>query len=248
MGAVYADCFLEHGALVAGLDLGESERSTRLREKYDNQFIFCRADVTSKTSLSNSLLQVETALGSPDVLINNAGIDSPPDAPAEEVGYFEDYPEESWDRVMTVNLKGVFLACQVYGKSMAARNSGSIVNVASIYGLVSPDQSIYQYRRDKGEVFFKPVAYSASKSGILNLTKYLATYWARDGVRVNTLTIAGVYNNQDDDFLDAYNKRIPIGRMANETDYNGALLFLASESSAYMTGSNLVIDGGWTAI
>jgi hypothetical protein len=117
--------------------------------------------------------------GTPTVLINNAAIDSPPSAPPEENGPFEDYPEESWDKVMDVNLKGVYLCCQVFGATMAKAGQGSIINVASIYGVVSPDQSLYEYRRQRGEVFFKPVAYSASKSGILNLTRYLAVYWGR---------------------------------------------------------------------
>jgi NAD(P)-dependent dehydrogenase (short-subunit alcohol dehydrogenase family) len=114
--------------------------------------------------------------------------------------------------------------------------------------MVSPDQNLYQYRRDRGEVYFKPVAYSVSKSGILNLSRYLAVYWAKLNVRVNSLTIAGVFNNQDKDFLDNYCSRIPLGRMANFNEYDGAVVFLASDSSSYMTGSNLILDGGWTAI
>jgi len=149
---------------------------------------------------------------------------------------------------MDVNLKGTFLACQAFGSKMANAGKGSIINVASIYGLVSPDQSLYEYRRETGEDFYKPVAYSASKSGIMNLTRYLSVYWAKTNVRVNTLTIAGVYNNQDQEFLNAYSSRIPIGRMAESDQYDGAVLFLASEASSYMTSSNLVVDGGWTAI
>ena len=160
----------------------------------------------------------------------------------------EDYPEDSWDKVIDVNLKGVFLCCQVFGAAMAKVNKGSIINIASIYGVVSPDQSLYAYRRNRGEVFYKPVAYSASKSGIFNLTRYLAVYWAEQNVRVNSLTIAGVFSNQDQAFLDVYCDRIPVGRMANVDEYNGSVLFLASKASHYMTGTNLVIDGGWTAI
>ena len=114
--------------------------------------------------------------------------------------------------------------------------------------MVSPDQSFYQYRRDRGEDFFKPIAYSVSKSGIINMTKYLAAYWANKNVRVNTLTLAGVGNDQDKEFLELYNRRIPIGRMATPQDYLGAIIFLSSESSSYMTGSNIIVDGGYTAI
>ena len=131
---------------------------------------------------------------------------------------------------------------------MAKVGKGSIINISSIYGLVSPDQSIYEYKRKNGEDFYKPVAYSASKSGVLNLTRYLSSYWAKKNVRVNSLTIAGVFNNQDPIFLNEYTSRIPIGRMANSDEYNGALVFLASSASSYMTGSNLIIDGGWTSI
>ena len=147
-----------------------------------------------------------------------------------------------------MNLKGTFLACQVFGPAIAENGKGSIINIASIYGIVSPDQSLYEYRRKKGENFYKPVAYSASKSGIMNLTRYLSVYWAKKNLRVNTLTIAGVFNNQDQDFLDAYLSRIPIGRMADESQYDGSVIFLASDASSYMTGSNLIVDGGWTAI
>ena len=113
---------------------------------------------------------------------------------------------------------------------------------------MSPDPDIYAYRQNRGEIFFKPVAYSSSKSAILNLTRYLATYWAKQNVRVNSITLAGVFNDQDPEFLDNYCGRIPIGRMAEASEYNGALIFLTSQASSYMTGQNLVVDGGWTSI
>lgn len=248
LGISYAKTFLELGSRVVGLDIIKSEQCDLLKYAYPDRFIFCNADVTNKNSLIDALKKTESNFGTPTVLVNNAAIDSPPSSPPEENGPFEEYPESSWDKVIDVNLKGVYLCCQVFGSSMAKGNKGSIINISSIYGLVSPDQSIYKYRRDRGEVFFKPVAYSASKSGILNLTRYLSVYWAKKNVRVNTLTIAGVFNNQENEFIDSYCGRIPIGRMANINEYNGALVFLASQSSSYMTGSNLIIDGGWTAI
>jgi len=248
LGSEYANEFLKRGARVVGLDLQASEASDTLAEQYPNNYLFCASDVTSKKSLEQVLNEIVSNFGAPTVLINNAALDSPPSAPPEEIGPFEEYPEESWDEVVDVNLKGVFLCCQVFGTAMAKSGKGSIINVASIYGVVSPDQNIYEYRRERGEVFYKPVAYSASKSGIYNFSRYLATYWAKQSVRVNSLTIAGVFNNQEQDFLDSYCGRIPIGRMANADEYNGAVLFLASPASSYMTGANMVIDGGWTAI
>lgn len=248
LGYEYACAFLESGAKVVGIDISRAGKTERLLAEYPDRFYFTIADVTKKIDLQAALNKIEQHFGTPTVLVNNAAIDSPPSASPAENGPYEEYPESSWDKVISVNLKGVHLCCQVFGAAMVKAQKGSIINIASIYGLVSPDQSIYDYRRERGEVFFKPVAYSASKSGILNLTRYLAVYWAKQNVRVNTLTIAGVFNNQEQLFLDAYNKRIPIGRMANASEYSSALIFLASEASSYMTGSNLILDGGWTAI
>lgn len=248
LGAEYANAFLARGAKVVGLDVGLTGRSEALAKAYPDTFLFAVADVTNKASLQAALLTIEREVGTPSVLINNAAIDSPPSAPPEENGPFEDYPEASWDKVVDVNLKGVYLCCQVFGAVMAKAQKGSIINVASIYGVVSPDQALYEYRRKRGEVFYKPIAYSASKSGILNLTRYLAVYWAKQNVRVNSLTISGVFNNQEQAFLDVYCGRIPVGRMANADEYNGSILFLASAASRYMTGHNLIVDGGWTAI
>lgn len=248
LGHEYALTFLQAGAKVIGLDIGLTQKTEKLLSKYPQHFYFLTVDVTKRSELIDALRDIEEHFGTPTVLVNNAAIDSPPSAPPSENGPYEEYPESSWDKVISVNLKGVHLCCQVFGAAMAKAKKGSIINIASIYGVVSPDQSIYDYRRERGEVFFKPVAYSASKSGILNLTRYLAVYWAKQNVRVNTLTIAGVFNNQEQEFLDAYNKRIPIGRMADPSEYSSALIFLASKASSYMTGSNLTLDGGWTAI
>lgn len=213
------------------------------------------ADVTERGTLETALAAITSRFGAPSGLVNNAAIDSPPDAPASENGPFEDYPASSWDKIMEVNVKGVMQCCQVFGKAMADEGRGSIINVASIYGTVSPDQSLYQYRRDRGEVFYKPVAYSASKSALYNLTRYLAVYWGPKGVRTNSITFAGVFNHQDAEFLKAYAPKIPLrqaGRehlhgMAMAADYVGPALFLLSDASGYMTGADLRIDGGFLA-
>ncbi len=248
LGLQYAKAFLSRDAKVAGLDIGESEAVRELQRSHPQQFMFVPGNVTDAASLVQASEAIEARFGRPTVLVNNAALDSPPDAPLSENGPFEDYPDSSFDRIMDVNVKGVYLCCKHFGKAMAAAGRGSIINISSIYGVVSPDQSIYQYRRDRGETYFKPVAYAVSKSALLNLTRYLATYWGRQGVRVNSLVLAGVSNGQDAQFVAAYNARIPIGRMAAQDEYNGAVLFLASPASRYMTGSTLVVDGGWTAI
>jgi NAD(P)-dependent dehydrogenase (short-subunit alcohol dehydrogenase family) len=204
-------------------------------------------DVTDRAAIERATAWIAENWGVPHVLVNAAALDSPPDAPAEEVGPVETYPEASFDEVMDVNVKGTFLCCQVIGAQMAEAGRGSIVNISSVYGMLSPMQDVYDFRRANGKTFFKPVAYSVSKSALYNLTRYLATYWARSGVRVNTLTLAGVWNEQPQDFLDAYTARMPIGRMADAREAVGPVVFLASDASSYVTGANVVADGGWSA-
>lgn len=250
LGTGFVRRLLEHGARVAVFDaLGGEEAAERFGEAgRDPAVLFAKVDVTSRASIAEGAAAIERRWG--DVaygLINNAALDSPPDAPIEENGPFETYPEASFDRVMDVNVKGVLLACQVLGAQMAAAGRGSIVNVSSIYGMVSPDQRLYEYRRKSGEPFFKPVAYSVSKSALFNLTRYLATYWGPRGVRVNTVTFGGVLDNQDPAFLAEYERKVPLGRMARKGEYDGAMVFLMSDASTYMTGANLVLDGGLTA-
>ena len=248
LGRQFCRALAEAGAKVAILDQRIDEPAVaRHFGELARSLVTVTADITKRASLEAGLDEITQKLGTPEVLINNAALDSPPGACSEENGPFETYPEASWDKVLEVNLKGVFLCCQVFGGAMAVAGRGSIINISSIYGLVSPDQRIYEYRRNNGQAFFKPVPYSASKSGVLNLTRYLATYWAPHGVRVNTLTFAGVFNNQDEGFLKPYCAKVPLGRMAREDEYNGAVVFLASDASSYMTGSNMVLDGGFTA-
>jgi NAD(P)-dependent dehydrogenase (short-subunit alcohol dehydrogenase family) len=222
----------EHGARVAVFDL----RSQRFS-----------VDVTDRAAIEGATEAVVREWGVPHVLVNAAALDSPPDAPAEEVGPVESYPEASFDEVMNVNVKGTLLCCQVIGARMAGEGRGSVVNVSSVYGMLSPVQDLYEFRRREGDEFYKPIAYSVSKSALYNLTRYLATYWAKSGVRVNTLTLAGVWNDQPREFLDAYAARIPVGRMADAQEVVGPVVFLASDASSFVTGSNLVADGGWSA-
>jgi NAD(P)-dependent dehydrogenase (short-subunit alcohol dehydrogenase family) len=230
------------GQIGAAIVQGLEERGARVAV-FDLEADPFRVDVTDRSALEAAVDEV----GTPHVLVNAAALDSPPDAPPEEVGPVESYPETSFDRVMEVNVKGTFLACQVVGARMAAAGRGSIVNISSIYGMLSPVQDVYEFRRRGGEEFFKPIAYSVSKSALYNLTRYLATYWAKSGVRVNTLTLAGVANEQPEEFADAYTQRMPLGRMADVREVVGPVVFLASDASSYVTGANLVADGGWSA-
>ncbi len=251
LGRQFTRALLGHGARVAILDEAAGDEAAvaagfgEISEHPD--LLFVPADVTDRSSIERALQQVEQRWGPPQGLINNAALDSPPSAPVSENGPFETYPEGSWNRVMDVNVGGVLRCCQVVGGRMAECGGGSIVNIGSIYGLVSPDQGLYTHMATDEGPFVKPVAYAASKSALLNLTRYLATYWGAKNVRVNTLTFGGVFNGQDEQFVEGYTARVPLGRMANEDDYNGAIIFLMSRASAYMTGSNMVMDGGWTA-
>ena len=188
LGSVYAKGLAERGMRVAIVDVAGGDPPGGVR--------LLRADVTDRAAIQQALAELESDWGTPHLLVNNAALDSPPDAPAEAVGPFETYPESSFDAVMDVNVKGVVVCSQVVGGAMARAGRGSVVNVSSVYGMLSPVQDLYAFRRAGGEEFFKPVAYSVSKSAILNLTRYLATYWAKAGVRVNTLTLAGVWNDQ----------------------------------------------------
>lgn len=210
---------------------------------------FYSVDITQKNTIEKALTDLSNAWGIPHILVNNAGIDTQPSAPPEVSGPFENFPEEVFREVVNVNLTGTFLCSQVVGSKMAEAGRGSIINMGSIYGMLSPIQDIYAYKAEKtGVPFIKPVAYSASKSGVYNLTRYMATYWGKKGVRVNTMTPSGVFRDtQDAEFQKNYCARMPIGRMAQPDEYNGALIYLASDASTYMTGANLVIDGGWSA-
>ena len=247
IGRNHSQALADAGAIVIACDLDEGaaeDVASTLGPSHMGRGL----DVTNPGSLSALREELLERYGTIDILVNNAAINDMVENPtlAAELSKFENYPLTLWKRVLDVNVTGVFLCCQVFGAVMAARRSGSIVNIASTYGVVAPDQSIYR-TPDGAQPFFKSPAYPASKGAVIMLSKFLATYWGSNGVRVNTLSPGGVENNQAEYFIENYSAKTPLGRMAAPSDYMGALVFLASDASAYMTGHNLLVDGGWTA-
>ncbi len=251
LGRQYVKVLSDAGAKVAIFDIANTMNSVVAPIIDAKGASLHIVDITKKDDVQKGFEEVKEKFGVPEILVNNAGIDAPPDAPASTTGPFEDFPEEVWDAVIDSHLKGMVFMSQEFIRSIrGAGKEGSIINVSSTYGVVSPDQSIYEFKRRDGGEFFKPVAYSVAKSGVLNFTRWLAEYCRAAGVpvRVNTLVPGGVYNNQPQEFVEEYNKRTILGRMARPDEYNAAILFLASnKASSYMTGSTLVVDGGWTA-
>lgn len=254
IGAEFVKEFHKRGSRVAVVsrhaDKARGEKVLGSAVADSENTAFYSVDIQKKAEINAMLDDIESRWGAPDVLINNAGIDTQPSAPPEVSGPFEEFPEEVFREVVDINLVGTFLMTQaVGGRMIKAGKGGSIINIGSIYGMVSPVQDIYAYKKElTGVPFIKPVAYSAAKSGIYNLTRYCATYWGKAGIRVNTFTPSGVWRDtQDDNFHKNYEARMPIGRMAQADEYNGAMVFLASDASKYMTGSNVIMDGGWTA-
>jgi NAD(P)-dependent dehydrogenase (short-subunit alcohol dehydrogenase family) len=237
------------GANVVATDLDASacDALAQELEREDVRALGVAADITDRGALERLREAARDAFGAIDVLVNNAAIDDKFDPGADlESSRFENYSLERWRRSLDVNVTGTFLCCQVLGGQMAQRGSGSIVNIASTYGIVAPDQSLYR-APDGRQLFYKSAAYPTSKGAVLALTRYLATYWGKVGVRVNALSPGGVEAGQDVHFVENYASRTPLGRMARRDEYRGALVFLASEASSYLTGFNLVVDGGWTA-
>ncbi len=249
LGSEFCRTLAEAGALVMVADLNGAAAALTA-DALKQQSLKAQpvqVDVTDPASVRSMVDGAVYAGGRLDILVNSAALDPKfdPQHGGEHTNSFEDYPLESWNQSLSVNLTGMFLCCQAAVKPMLVQGKGVIVNICSTYGLVGPDQRIYA--KPDQPVQYKPVYYSVTKAGVLGMTHYLATYYAGKDIRVNALTPGGVYNNHDEIFLKAYSARTVMGRMARRDEMNGALLFLASDASSYMTGSNLVVDGGWTA-
>jgi NAD(P)-dependent dehydrogenase (short-subunit alcohol dehydrogenase family) len=247
LGPVWCEALLDAGATVVAIDLPGGTPGpafTGLAERAGRRLHLHRADVLDRPGLEEARARCEAEAGIPEILVNNAGIDQPPGPAA--TWRLEDIPVEVFRGVVEVNLVGAFVVSQVFGPGMVRARRGSIVNIGSLYAGVSPDARMYDHL-PADPPFLKPPAYGASKAGLVNLTRYLATHWGPSGVRVNALSPGGVEGGQDPEFKRKFTGRVPLGRMATAADLRGPLLFLASDASAYVTGVELRVDGGFTA-
>ena len=248
LGPRFCAGLADHGAKVAVVDLeakAAEALASKLTDDYGVEALGLPCDIADPESVAATVDRVSQTLGEIDILVNAAA--SKTADPAVFFAPFEDYDLATWRQVMAVNLDGLFLVSQAVGRKMVARGyAGSIIQIASIYGLVAPDQRIYEGSHYQGRPINTPAVYAASKAGVLGLTRYLASYWGECGIRVNSLTPGGVESGQNEAFLDRYSARVPLGRMAEADEMVGALIYLASDASRYVTGQNIVIDGGLT--
>ena len=249
LGPKHAEVIANYGGISVIVDLPRQEpeaKAKTLSETIGKTVVGYAADVTQPEQVQGLLDWMLQKYGHIDILINNAA-NNPKVEATELTGWarFENFPMSIWDEDLNVVLKGSFLCCKIIGSEMARRKSGVILNVASDLAVIAPDQRLYRQEGladDQQPV--KPVTYSVAKTGIIGLTRYLSTYWAASGVRVNAISPGGVYNNQPEEFVQRLTQLIPMGRMADLDEWQGSVLFLVSDASSYITGINLVIDGG----
>jgi NAD(P)-dependent dehydrogenase (short-subunit alcohol dehydrogenase family) len=248
LGRQFCRALADHGAAVAVVDLdrdGAEQMAEELKAQYSVAALAVETDVSEPMAVERMAVRIEDELGPIDILANNAA------TKGRDLNAFfarvADYDPKVWREIMAVNLDGMFFVARTIGSRMADRGAGSIIQTASIYGIEGPDQRIYEGSSYQGKTINTPPVYSASKAGVVGLTLYFATYWGSRGVRVNTLTPGGVESGQNDAFLSRYSARVPLGRMARSQEIANALVFLASDGSSYITGQNLVVDGGLSA-
>jgi NAD(P)-dependent dehydrogenase (short-subunit alcohol dehydrogenase family) len=252
IGREIADSFASFSANLILLDNTEDEDidiyAKNLSEKYSVKVKVFHISITDIDKIKHVINEALIYFGKIDILVNLAAIDAKFDENIKNVPKtaFEDFPIELWSKSIEVNMTGTFLITQQVVKQMLKQKNGNIINVASTYSLVSPNQNLYKFN-EESEQLFKPIDYVATKSMIPNFTRYLATFYGKKGIRVNTIVPHGVLNNTNSEFIDNFSKLSPLGRMCNREELRGPFVFLASDASSYMTGSTLVVDGGWTA-
>lgn len=250
LGSDYCHTLASVGAHVVVADI-DAHRSARLAdevtESHGVDALAIEVDVAVPDSVRGMVTKTLDQFNRVDILVNNAAIDPKfdPEHADKHGNRFENLPFSEWQQALNVNVTGMFLCAQAVSKPMLEANRGVIVNISSTYGIVGPNQRLYQ--REGKPSQYKPVTYSVSKAAVLGLTRYLATYFAGTGIRVNTLTPGGVYAGHDDEFVHRYSAHTVLGRMAEREEISHAMLYLVSDASSYMTGANLIVDGGWTA-
>lgn len=251
LGRQHAAAVAEAGGIPVLWDINQDaveSAAEMIRRQYNTKCIGQKVDITELTDVQKAFTHVLDQCGAAHILISNAANDPKVDSGQKPSwSRLENFPLDVWHNDIAVGLTGAFLCSRVIGTYLAEQKGGVILNIASDLGVIAPDQRIY--RQDgipEEEQSAKPVTYSVVKHGIIGLTKYLATYWAAHNVRVNALSPGGVYNQQDESFVQRLTNLIPMGRMATMDEYKAAVLFLVSDASSYMTGTNLIIDGGRT--
>ena len=245
LGQVFCQALVTAGANVAIIDLDKraaDKTAATIKKAETQKVIAVECDITSPESVSAMVQDVVTQLGGIDILLNNAA--SKGSNLDQFFAPFENYSLQAWREVMAVNIDGLFLVAQSVGSHMKKQGGGSIIQVSSIYGVVAPDQRIYEGSEYNGRAINTPAVYSVSKAAVLGLTSYLSTYWSDSKIRVNTLTPGGIASGQNSEFNQNYSNRVPLGRMGEASELTGALIYLASDASSYVTGQNIIVDGG----
>jgi len=253
LGKNYAEAIAEMGGIPILLDINDEKGeliAAKITKNFNIKCSYYNCDITNEGAIERVKDDILISYGKIDILINNAAIDPKVKTDhSHQTSRLENFALDQWNLEISVGLTGAYLCSKIFGSEMAQKGSGVIVNVSSDLGIISPDQRLYKKDGlNENEQPVKPITYSVIKHGIIGMTKYLATYWSDKGVRVNTISPGGVYTKQPDEFVSRISELIPLGRMASEDEYKAAIVFLCSDASSYMTGSNLVIDGGRTCL
>jgi len=247
LGSEFTESILEFGAQVVAIDIASNNlEDMKLINNKNLQFI--NADITDESGLKKQIEELPKELKLTITgLVNCAAKDFIPDKSDKNATSEDLFNLDEFKKTIELNVTCQIIVTDIVSKLLLKNGGGSIINISSIYGILSPRQEIYNHIINNGEIYKKPLSYSVSKSALLNMTKHMATLWAKNNIRVNTLTFGGVENNQDKEFIKKYTENVPMGRMANVDDYSGIIIYLLSENSKYVTGANFVIDGGWSS-